>query len=36
MGKRVRFTVTLCLDKCGDTGETISLLFQGREASIRA
>lgn len=34
-GKGSRFTVTLCLDKCGDTGETIQPSVSGPEAAYR-
>ena len=34
-GKGSRFTVTLCLDKCGDTGEAIQPSVSGPEAAYR-
>lgn len=34
-GKGSRFTVTLCLDRCGDTGETIQPSVSGPEAAYR-
>lgn len=34
-GKGSRFTVTLCLDKCGDTGEAIQPSISGPEAAYR-
>ena len=35
LGKGSRFTVTLCLDKCGDTRETIQPSVSGPEAAYR-
>ena len=34
-GKGSRFTVTLCLDKCGNTGEAIQPAVSGPEAACR-